>query len=673
MFHRGIRLLNKIVFTTFDFENFTMPMTLSVVIVNYNVKYFLEQCLISVLKAMKGINGEVFVVDNASVDGSCQMVKERFPNVRLIENSQNHGFSFANNQALRVVSGEYVLVLNPDTVVEEGTFSKCLQFMDKHPDAGGLSVKMIDGKGKFLPESKRALPSPMVSFYKIFGFAKLFPHSKKFGRYHLGHLNENQTHEIEILPGAFMFIRKRALDKAGLFDETFFMYGEDIDLSYRIILNGFKNYYFPETTIIHYKGESTKKGSINYVMVFYKAMIIFARKHFSQKNALVYSTLIYIAIYFRAAFSIGKRIFNRYIEPLVDALIIALGIAIIIPFWETFRFSATNIYPDKLVMLLSAVYIVIWLISIWLSGGYDKPRKKLAAAKGAAVGSIVILLLYALLPEGMRFSRAVILLLSAWTIGLIQLTHWGYALIRKEPREDTNKPKRIVIVGKHNEALRVENIMKQASVRRQLMGIVLPENDIAMSNYLGSLSQLDEVVRVNEIDEVIYCSSDVSSQNIIKSMLTLMPLGVDFKIAPPESLSVIGSNSIDTAGDLYTVDINAISLPSNKRFKRIFDIAISLVLILLLPILVFFGNGIITMLQNSLHVLVGKRTWIGYIGKNIKGLPAIKQGVYPPIKLSNIKKKSDTQVEKINMLYAKNYSVLKDVEAIWTNINQTTR
>ncbi|MDD3892771.1 MAG: glycosyltransferase family 2 protein, partial [Bacteroidales bacterium] len=267
-------------------------MTLSVVIVNYNVKHFLEQCLISVFKSLNSIDSEVFVVDNASADGSCQMVRQRFPQVKLIENTVNYGFSYANNQAIRLAEGEFVLLLNPDTVVEEDTFAKCIAFMNEHKKAGSMAVKMIDGKGKFLPESKRAMPSPIVSFYKIFGLSRLFPKSKTFARYHLGHLSPNSTHEIEILSGAFMFIRKEALDKVGLLDESFFMYGEDIDLSYRILKGGYKNYYYPGTTIIHYKGESTKKGSINYVLVFYKAMMIFARKHFTSKNASLYIMLI---------------------------------------------------------------------------------------------------------------------------------------------------------------------------------------------------------------------------------------------------------------------------------------------------------------------------------------------------------------------------------------------
>ncbi|HQB79301.1 MAG TPA: glycosyltransferase family 2 protein, partial [Tenuifilaceae bacterium] len=327
-------------------------MTLSVIIVNYNVKYFLEQCLISVFKAVKGIDAEVWVVDNASADGSCQMVKERFPKVKLIENHNNVGFSVANNQAIRLSTGKYILLLNPDTVVQEDTFTKCIAFMESHPEAGSMTVRMIDGKGTFLPESKRALPSPMVSFYKIFGLSRLFPRSKTFARYHLGHLDPNLTHSIEILPGAYMLMRKEALDVTGLLDETFFMYGEDIDLSYRILKAGYKNYYYPETTIIHYKGESTKKGSINYVLIFYKAMAIFAQKHFSKKNARLYILIIYIAIYFRAFASIVSRLAKRLALPLADTLLISTGVTLLVSFWEQYRFGTSEAYPNQLLWVM---------------------------------------------------------------------------------------------------------------------------------------------------------------------------------------------------------------------------------------------------------------------------------------------------------------------------------
>ena len=249
-------------------------MDLSIIIVNYNVRYFLDQCLHSVQQAIKKLEeeqlqAEVSVVDNNSVDGSAGEVRQKFPWVKLIENRENVGFAKANNQALAVSSGRYILLLNPDTVVEEDTFSKCISFMDSHPDAGALGVKMIDGKGAFLPESKRALPTPWVSFYKMFGLSRLFPRSRRYARYHLGHLDRDQTHPVDVLAGAFMFLRKETLEKTGYLDESFFMYGEDIDLSYRISQAGYHNYYFPESTIIHYKGESTKKGSLNYVKIFY--------------------------------------------------------------------------------------------------------------------------------------------------------------------------------------------------------------------------------------------------------------------------------------------------------------------------------------------------------------------------------------------------------------------
>jgi len=301
------------------------------------------------------------------VDGSVEMVREKFPHVHCIANKVNTGFSKANNQAMLVAKGEYILLLNPDTVVEEDTFEKSVRFMDAHPDAGGLGVQMIDGKGKFLPESKRGLPSPSVAFYKIFGLAALFPKSKIFGKYHLGYLDKNKTHEVDVLAGCYMMLRKTVLDKIGLLDETFFMYGEDIDLSYRILKGGYKNYYYPETRIIHYKGESTKKSSVNYVIVFYKAMIIFAAKHFSQKNAKLFSFFINIAIYLRAGIAILTRFARNMALPLLDGTLFFTGMFFLRMYWES---SVKELhYPPVFMMVVVPVYVFIWVISIYLSGG----------------------------------------------------------------------------------------------------------------------------------------------------------------------------------------------------------------------------------------------------------------------------------------------------------------
>ncbi len=284
-------------------------MKLSVIIVNYNVKYFLEQCLRSVLKASEYIETEIFVVDNNSSDNSLSYLTPLFPEVTFIANKDNPGFSKANNQAITLAKGEYVLLLNPDTVVGEHTFSATCKFMDEHPDAGALGAKMVDGYGDFLPESKRGFPSPWNSFCKIFGLSKIFPQSPVFAKYHLRYLDEKQVHEVDVLAGAFMLLRKKTLDKTGLLDDSFFMYGEDIDLSYRIILGNYKNYYFPEP-VIHYKGESTKKD-IRYVKIFYQAMIIFFRKHYPHYSK-IYSYFIHLGIYLRQSIdALGKIIFPK--------------------------------------------------------------------------------------------------------------------------------------------------------------------------------------------------------------------------------------------------------------------------------------------------------------------------------------------------------------------------
>jgi GT2 family glycosyltransferase len=253
---------------------------ISIIIVSYNVRDLLQQALDSLLDAAKYVEFEIFVVDNNSNDQTVDMVKEKYPSVMLIANTQNIGFSKANNQAILQAKGEYILLINPDTITSKDTIKKVIYFMDEHLEAGGLGVRMINAQGKFLLESKRGLPTPWASLTKFIGLAKLFPTSKVFSRYYMGWIGENQTSEIEILAGAFMLLRRKALNKIGLLDESFFMYGEDIDLSYRLTLGGYKNYYFPETYIIHFKGQSTCKLSWRYIQSFYGAMFIFVRKYF---------------------------------------------------------------------------------------------------------------------------------------------------------------------------------------------------------------------------------------------------------------------------------------------------------------------------------------------------------------------------------------------------------
>ena len=251
-------------------------MQLSIIILNYNVRYFLEQCVLSVQAAIKNIDAEIIVVDNNSSDESCDMMKTRFPNVRLIENKHNSGFPKGNNIGVAQAKGKYLCILNPDTVVAENTFEKTLAFAQSKTDLGIVGCKLIDGTGNFLPESKRGIPTPSVAFTKVSGLYKL---SNAFGKYYAAHLNENQTGKVDILVGAFMVMEKETYLEVGGFDENCFMYSDDIDLSYMVLKTGKQNYYFHETSVIHYKGESTIKDGL-YMKRFREAMDFFYKKHF---------------------------------------------------------------------------------------------------------------------------------------------------------------------------------------------------------------------------------------------------------------------------------------------------------------------------------------------------------------------------------------------------------
>lgn len=290
-------------------------MDISIVIVNYRVKYFLEQTLLSAIEALKGFEGEIFVVDNNSADGSVEFLKQRFPGVIFIENAHNAGFGTANNQAIMQASGKFTVILNPDTIITHKCLAQCFEWMRQHDKCGAIGLHMTDGNGVFLPESKRAFPTPWVSFCKIFGLSSFFPHSRLFAAYHLRFLSEFEAHKVDILSGAYMFCRTSLLKQIGGFDQDFFMYGEDIDLSYRIVKAGFENWYLP-VSMIHYKGESTKKDSMRYVHAFYDAMLIFYRKHFPRFRAFAYP-FIKAGVLAREAVAMASR--HRHKDRTVEA------------------------------------------------------------------------------------------------------------------------------------------------------------------------------------------------------------------------------------------------------------------------------------------------------------------------------------------------------------------
>jgi len=656
---------------------YDQELKLSVVIVNYNVKYFLEQCLGSVYKAIRTLAhdyypfcAEVWVVDNNSSDGSLAMVMAKFPEVHIIANPQNKGFSFANNQAIRQSESEYVLLLNPDTVVAEDTFSKILKFMDENPEAGGLGMKMVDGKGDFLPESKRGLPTPEVALYKVTGLSKLFPKTRIFGRYHLGFLDKNKSHEVAVLAGAAMLLRRSALNKSGILDEDFFMYGEDIDLSYRITKAGYKNFYFPETTIIHYKGESTKKSSINYVFVFYRAMVIFARKHFAPKNANLFALLINIAIYLRAGLAILSRIISRLFLPFVDGIILYGTMLLLVKYWErTIKYVHGGKYPPDLINLFIPLYILCWILGLFFAKGYQRPYQVRKLIAGAFWGTLVISIIYAFLDERYRYSRAIIVLGTVLAVIVFSLNRLLLTFIKNRGNFifDNDAIKKTVICGTPQEAARVARLLDKADINYSNIGIVSP-NENESGSTLGSFTGLDKIIRVYKVNEVIFCARDVPFNQIIETMERLQKSGVEFKIVPEDSDFIIGSNSKNKAGDYYASNEELLSIDKkdSRLNKRGLDIALCFTFLISLPLNIWFIRNPLNYINNLFKVLSGQYSWVGYSVEN-NDLPEIRKGILSPSDELNNSDLDLRTKSRLDFLYAKDYTIYKDLSVIFTS------
>jgi GT2 family glycosyltransferase len=643
---------------------------LSVVIVNYNVCYFLEQALLSVRRAAGRLGEpvEVFVVDNNSADGSVAMVRARFPEVILLENKDNPGFSKANNQALRRATGQYQLLLNPDTLVEEDTFRLCCDFMDAHPRCGGLGVKMLDGQGRFLPESKRGLPTPAVAFYKIFGLAWLFPKSRRFGRYHLGFLDPDQAHEIAVLSGAFMLLRQAALVEVGLLDEDYFMYGEDIDLSYCLTRGGWQNWYFPGTRIIHYKGESTKRTSVNYVFVFYRAMVIFAQKHFAPGQAGLFSRLINAAIWLRAGAAVPHRLATAAAPALLDAGLLYAGMYALKVYWENNHRFVRQYYPPQYMLVAVPLYLVFWLTATWLSGGYDRGARPGRIVRGIVVGTLLISAVTNFL-DNWRFSKALILLGGTWAIAALVgrrlFSHW---LRHGNLRLSEPQAKTLAFVGSAAEAQRARQLLAAAQVPANIIGYIAPaalgQSAPLPPDCLGDTAQLVELVRLYELNELIFCGQDLPVSQVISLMGSLPPQSaVAYKILPEGSQYIIGSSSKDAPGDYYTLDATLrLHQPAQRRTKRLLDLMASVVFMLAAPLLIWGQRQPSGFLPNCWQVLRGRRTWVG-----LRYMPAAS----PPAVLSPADAAGATAPlsaatrQRLEFLYAKAYEPELDLRVLW--------
>lgn len=588
-------------------------MELSIVIVNYNVKEFLTQCLDSIFKSQTQYNYEVIVVDNSSRDSGRDEICSTFKDITWIDNSENVGFGRANNQGFSHAKGVYTLILNPDTVLQEDTLEKCISYLLAHPEVGGLGIKGLDGSGQFLPESKRALPTPLVALWKITGLSAIFPKSSVFARYHLGHLSPEENHEVDILVGCFMMVPTQLLLSVGGFDPQYFMYGEDIDLSYELQKTGHKNIYFSDSQIIHYKGESTKRGSLNYVRMFYKAMVLFAKKQFTGSSAAAYSLLIYSGIYLRATLAIVARLGKSTFTPLLDAAVLFAVLNTIKSYWEqNHRFINGGSYPDLYTYTIQGSYVLVWLFGLWLSGVYFKNNRPIVMVRSMIVTTLFIGFTYGLLPDELRFSRALLLLGALG--GLSAMLGWRAVLsvLSGKPMfEGATKQPRILFFGSKYSKGALDDILHSSGIIPSFYWEEVPN-----FNNDDWLLKLQALVRLHRINELIVDVSEVSNTRLI-SILTSLGEQTSVKSLMPEQKFIIGSDSSLTQGTTYRKSQQTAD-PQYLRQRRVFEITATFLVVSLAPMTLVcaLATGRFSAwklwIRYSGHIMTGEKSLIGY-------------------------------------------------------------
>lgn len=623
----------------------------------------------SVFVALKEIPSEVIVVDNHSSDGSLEILAIKFPKCRVIANKENVGFSRANNQGIIASTGSLVLLLNPDTVVPENSFSTTISFLENNPQVGAIGMRMIDGSGKFLPESRRGLPTPWVSFCKAFGLSRLFPKSETFGRYYLNYIPENQVHEADVLSGACMLMRREALNKAGLLDEDFFMYGEDVDLSYRIQLAGYQNIYFPESTIIHFKGESTKRGSISFVFHFYRSMLLFSKKHFSSSQ--IFRFFIFLGVAIRAFMALFQRFLRQFGGPLIEFVIAYAGMVLIKDWWE-FNFKGVpGMYPDSFIELLVPGYLLIWLTSSRLIGRYSESYGHASIIKGIALGTILISGITNFFDD-YRFSKGLILIGAIWTYLVTTLSFIvGQWLVNRSASLKLPRRRRLLIIGSELDFNRCVELLKSFDDQLVLCGWAgKNDNRLVSETWLGNVEEIKELIPTLAIDEFVFCLASFSREKAIQMMENNKNSTLRFSFLPESADFIVASTQKHNRGTIYQEDnIPNILLPYNQRLKRLTDLSGCVAIVLLFPLIILKGAKPSSLIKNWFAVFVGKKSWIGLSNNHLASF-GLKDGVITTADLA--RKGTHPQVlEAMDRIYSEEFQPIQEWWNLLKNLKAT--
>jgi GT2 family glycosyltransferase len=651
-------------------------MDLSVIIVNYNVRDFLENALRSVFEALRGIDGEVIVVDNASDDGSVEMVRSKFPSVSVIASPRNLGFAAGNNLALREARGRYLLLLNPDTVVQEDTFQTIVRFLDDHPEAGLAGCRILNPDGTLQPACRRSFPTPWVAFTKISGLSALYPRSRVFGRYNLGYIDAGESHEVDAISGSFMAVRREAYEQAGGLDEEYFMYGEDLDWCWKIKQAGWKVWYVAGTRIIHYKGESVRRSDIDEVRTFYHAMRIFVGKH--HRNAALGGLMLRAGITAREWVAFAGRVARPLRAAGLDLVMMAGAwlAAEYVWFGEVFRFPGYA-YP--------IVLLVPWMIVAgamhWM-GAYTTRKHSLSTVAGSVVAGYVLVSALTFFFKEYAFSRMVVLVSGA--LNVLLLTGWrlaAFSLSRAARyRNGGLFGRRSLVVGVDASGREVARRLRSTpGGGYDVLGFIdttsrrIGEKPDGVE-ILGSIDNIGKIIQQEKVSEVIFSTDALSYKDILSVIARTKTRSVNFRLVPTSLEVIIGKTHIDRLSDLPFVQIEyRLHQLSNRFFKRLLDVAAGALLYVTVYPLARNGDArrgsvIRRRIAHLPSVLRGSMSLVGPTG-GARG-PAYlgKPGL---ASLADLNGRGDTtpeERERYDVYYAKNQSLLLDLEILMKSL-----
>lgn len=653
-------------------------MKLSVIIVNYNVKEYLQNLLYSLDKAAVGIPYEVIIVDNASDDGSVELIKEKFPSVKLIVNEKNLGFGKANNIGLALSKGEFILLINPDTIIQEDTLIKMLSFFELNNQIGLAGCKILNPDGTLQLACRRSFPGPWTSFCKVTGLSNLFPDSRFFARYNLTYLDENKSYEVDAISGSFMMMRRNVYEKVGGFDEQFFMYGEDLDLCFRVQKAGYKNFYVHDTQIIHYKGESTRRSNLDETKVFYSAMHLFVKKHLS--SSFIVELILRSAINFRKFIAFAGRKKNTFIFIVLDFLLFNLSLFISEKVYSAI--SDWKGFPENDLLTVFTLPAALYVLIALLSGDYKKDRLSVLKNLGVLAASFILLTSLTFFFKQFAYSRAVVIIL--FIILFFTLSTWRIVakLVFKIGWEkDHLNEKRTLIVGTNELSLKIASKLKKKYTDfHTVAGLISASNKEIGQTFqgfevLGSIQNVKKIIGSKKINEVIF-SSELSYNQMMAIVSDCQNLNVDFKIIGDDLDFIVGKTKVSLLDDLPLIELTySITNPLQKFMKRTFDICLASVVLFSVYPFIYFISKLKTkqtdfnnMILQVPSVLNGSKS---FIGPNIK---QIEQDFYlgkPGLTgfwFTEDAKKDE--VKKLNILYAKNQNIWLDLEIIGRTITK---